>query len=349
MENTKIYWPILKGKTAEFRALGKLDVEQKNCIVPVIEIVHPAKNKEFAKSLDTVIANCVKYWAKDRALYVDGYMVQEYGVMADGSHLMEYIFSGLRDAGVYSVPVISNVTGREYNEAVLKISERDNKGVCLRIFIEQHTDVNSEAEDILSFLDLHRHQCDLIIDLRDIRTQSPASIAERVKNILKNLDQSEEWRNLVISGSSFPIDLTEFKADQIHRITRNEWEVWKTILQDTEIPCKPSFSDYTISHPNINEIIGDFPNASASIRYTKGPEFVVYRGRGTRQHGFEQFFDVSEALISSGDYCGEGHCAGDEFINKCAIKRKKPGNLTTWRWVGTLHHIVCVTEQLRQS
>lgn len=347
MERTKTYWPVLKGKKGEFMALGKLEDGQKDCIMPVIEIV-PPQNKELKKHLDTTIKYCMEYWGKGRTVYFDGCMVQDYNFLLDGSQLIEYTFNEFRSADISAIPVISNATGPDYNEIVKSIAERDNHGVCLRIFCEQHVDVNSDIEDLLSFLNLQRRDCDLLIDLRDIRNQLPEYGVDRVKSILINLYQPDDWRSLVISGSSFPIDLTEFRADQIHRITRNEWVIWNAIIVDPEILRKPSFSDYAISHPNINEIDSPFPNASASIRYTKDSEFAIYRGRGTKQFGYEQFYDISETLISSTDYYGIDHCAGDKFIYKCATQKKETGNLTSWRWIGTVHHIVCVLEQLRQ-
>jgi len=45
-------------------------------------------------------------------------------------------------------------------------------------------------------------------------------------------------------------------------------------------------------------------------------------------------------LVSSGLFMGHNFSAGDDHIYKCAKKMlKKPGNLTTWRSVGTNHHI----------
>lgn len=260
---------------------------------------------------------------------------------------MEYIFDELRKSKHNVIPVVSNISDIEYIKQINSILDKDKKGACLRVFCNREKNINNEIEAILPRINSNISEIDLLIDLRSLEILTVEEIYEWQRMILTNLSSIKKWRSLVIAGGNFPIDLTELKADQIHLIQRKHWLSWNQLFRDKNIERYPTYSDYAISHPKMSEVKG-FPNASASIRYTHENEYYVYRGRGTRQYHYDQFFDISEALLNSEEYYGQDHCAGDKFIHVCGTEKVKKGSLTTWRWVGTCHHITVVVNQLRQ-
>jgi len=346
MINQNQYVPILKGKEGEFRALSKLPEEIKDSIVPIIDLV-PNSQKKFDDHIKSTLGY-IKKWQRNRLLYIDGYMIQDDENMSSGQHYMSYVFNELRKESFNVIPVVSNVTGILYNEHIKRIVKKDKKGVCVRIFKKATNDLNDELDKLLSYLELESSAVDLVIDLRSLEDISLNEIYDWSVKAISELNYLPNWRSLVISGGNFPIDLTELKQDQIHLIARKEWGVWNKLIKSNDVERLPSYSDYAISHPRISADISGVPNASASIRYTHESDFYVYRGKGTRQYGFEQFLILSQTLINSSEYYGEVHCAGDKFIHICGTEKKKKGNLTTWRWVGTNHHITVVVNQLRQ-
>ncbi len=342
------YVPILKGKKGEFTALKSLAPEIIDNIVPVIDVVPAAPKKNLDKHLlDTVnyFKNC---WDKNRLIYIDGYMIQDEGNLSSGKYLMDYIFEELRKDGFNVLPVISNVTGIEYNESVKRIIDKDGRGVCIRIFRKSADEINEEIENIISCLNIRINTADIIIDFRSLEDLSVDNSYILAKDILMNLAYLFEFRSLVISGSNFPIDLTGINPDQIFQLERKEWNLWQRIALDNEIERLPSYSDYAISHPSVSMLESEYPNASASIRYTHENNFYIYRGRGTKQFGYEQFFDLSEVLTGNPEFYGREHCDGDEFIYKCATEKRRKGSLMDWRRVGTNHHLTVVVNQLRQ-
>jgi len=344
IENDK-YVPILKGKQGEFIALHKLPSEIKNEIIPVIDLV-PNNTKKIEDHVQSILRYFSK-WEKERLIYVDAYMLDDSILLPDSVHPVKFICDHLISDGYNIVPVLCGVISDELRSVVKNISIKANRGIALRIFVKTIEEINTEIDEILTFLQLSPNKIDLIIDLRSM---IEAELQERINfatKIFANLIFLNSWRSITISGGNFPIDLTELTPDQVHPIQRKQWQLWKSIiLNNPEI--KPPYSDYVISHPSLSELAGDQINASASIRYTHEDNYYVYRGRGTRQHGFEQFFDISETLINSNHFYGIEHCEGDKFINKCATVKDKTGNLTTWRWVCTAHHITVVVNQLRQ-
>ncbi len=345
IDNTK-YVPILKGKEGEFRALQKLPSDIKDNIIPIIDLV-PNNTKKIEKHSQAIL----KYfnrWGKQRLIYIDGYMLDDSILPPNKTHPVNYIFENLIKNDFNIIPVVSDVISTELRLLLKNIAVKINKGIGIRIFSKPIQEINNSIEELLVLLQFKPEQIDLIIDLRSLIGSEVLEKLNFVHQVFDKLVYLNSWRSITLSGGNFPIDLTELRADEVHSIQRKQWLLWKTLVMNNPERL-PAFSDYAISHPSISELAGDQINASASIRYTHEDNYYVYRGRGTRQHGFEQFFDISETLINnSNHYYGIDHCEGDKFINKCGTVKNRKGNLTTWRWVGTVHHITVTVNQLRQ-
>ncbi len=357
MISQKQYAPILKCKDGEFKALSKLSVAEKDQIVPIIDIVdNPTKS--FEDHITATIGYLNK-WDTDRLLYIDGYMVQEGELIFSGQHFMQYIFDQLHKTNFNIIPVISNTTNSDYNDIIKNILIEDQKGVCIRIFRSETQDINLELDNILNFLEIDQSSVDLLLDLESVEDLSVEEIIEWSTQKISEIKYLSKYRSFILSGGNFPINLIKLKADQVHIIPRKHWLAWQKICVSSDIERIPAYSDYAISHPQMSELDEDEsqtsgsdkvipPNASASIRYTYEYDYIIYRGKGTRQHGFKQFFSISESLINSEEYYDKNHCEGDKFIYKCGTEKEKTGNLTTWRWVGTIHHLTVVVNQLLQ-
>ncbi|MEW6652915.1 MAG: beta family protein [Bacteroidota bacterium] len=340
------YAPILKCKEGEFKALNKLSATQKNHVVPIIDIVdHPVKS--FEDQIKATL-NYLTKWDSDRLMYLDGYMVQEGELIFSGQHYMQYVFDELNKTAFNIIPVISNTTNTDYNEVIKNILLKDHKGVCVRIFRSEMRDINYELDTILNFLEITPASVDLLLDLESVDDLTINEILDWSVKTISEIKHILKYRSLIISGGNFPINLIKLKADQVHVIQRKQWLAWQKICSSSDIERIPAYSDYAISHPQISEFGVGIPNASASIRYTNESDYIIYRGKGTRQHSFDQFFQIAESLINSDEYYGKLHCPGDEFIYQCGTEKEKPGSLTTWRWVGTIHHLTVVVNQLLQ-
>ncbi len=356
------YVPILKCKRGEFRALVKLPASVLDKIVPVIDLVPPQNLNAFRKQKKTkeeyqeylekyftvVLDYFRKYWQKQRLLYIDGYMIQDLGLLKNDVHPIEYMFNNLLPEGFNILPVIGNSTGSYYNDVVKKIILDLNLGAGLRVFRLTNTDFNVSINELLNYLGILPEDLDLIIDLRSLEGVELNQLLLYTENRINQLSYLDSWRSFVLSGTVFPVNLSDIAADQIYLLPRIEWQNWQQSVQNKRLDRIPSYSDYGISHPKILAYDTDYINMSASIRYTGNENFYIYRGRGTRQHGFEQFFDLSEMLISRPEYCGRKHCFGDNQIFNCGTEKVKTGNPETWRLIGTNHHITKVTDQLHQ-
>jgi hypothetical protein len=133
----------------------------------------------------------------------------------------------------------------------------------------------------------------------------------------------------------------------IGSVARSEWSLWTQLSK--EIGTTVWFGDYGISHVDVREIDPRLMVASASIRYTTDNEWLIFRGRSLRESrygGYGQYRALSTQVVNHFAYSGPRFSWGDDYLFKCAHSLVGTGNLTTWRQVGTNHHISFVVRQL---
>ncbi len=58
-----------------------------------------------------------------------------------------------------------------------------------------------------------------------------------------------------------------------------------------------------------------------------------------RDNGTSQYIKHCAELIKSGLFLGSEFSDAGNYIRKCAQRRVRPGNLPTWRQIGTNQHI----------
>jgi hypothetical protein len=109
------------------------------------------------------------------------------------------------------------------------------------------------------------------------------------------------------------------------------------------------FGDYAISHPVQKELDPRTMRMSASIRYTTQENWLVVKGRNVRQYGFDQYFELCKTLVKRPEFSGKDYSWGDNYIADCAAGRTGPGNATTWRKVGTNHHLTVVEQEIAST
>jgi hypothetical protein len=73
---------------------------------------------------------------------------------------------------------------------------------------------------------------------------------------------------------------------------------------------------------------------------------LIAKGKNVRDYGFSQFRDLCRLILTSEEFEGSAYSLGDQYIEECASGAGSTGNLTTWRWVGTNHHLAKVVRDV---
>jgi hypothetical protein len=316
----QFYSPVLKTKVGELRALR--NVRNKPKLMPILEFIK-SKNK------DNLFTNINKGIYNLNA-YVD--------ISLDNNLTFDEVFA--RIGGNTIVPVVNLETYRNHGlENIPRLAVR----------ITVNDIINHELLQKINLLLEHfkktPEECDIIIDMKYLNDDNKNTIAYVITNHINSLkNYYTAFNNVIITGTSFPADLSNISKDSIGFIDRIEKPLWHSIISNTKIDL--IFGDYGIQNPILLEYSKDkILTPSANIRYTKSDQWAIVKG--TRyQDNPNQFHDLASTLIQQ-DFCKESdYSAGDMYIHRCASRINRPGNLTTWREVGMNHHFEFVLEEL---
>jgi hypothetical protein len=356
---TPSYVPILKGKEGEFAALEALAADIRTAIMPLIEVpsvpfdyANERPSRTLEEHFAAVSERVRRSWA-DRPLYIDLPWIEVDELLPDGRDPVGCMLANCVRLGIAAVPVVSRSSSPQGLASAGRHANVAGSGCCIRLLIEdfeEDTDLGLEIDRILGEIGgIDRNNVDLVLDLEDLGSDAGRALLV-ARSVLGLIPRENEWRRVICSASSFPEDLSDVDASTVSTLPRREWQLWRTLQRRPDRLRRRDliYSDYAIAHPIPRELDPRTMRMSANIRYTAHEEWLIMKGRNVRQYGFEQYFELCRMLIARPEYYGREFSWGDNYIAQCAERELGPGNATTWRKVGTNHHITVVVNSLRQ-
>jgi T4 beta protein len=346
------YIPILKGKAGEFDALSWMPAAARDDFKPLIEIVAvpwdyeddvPAKAIE--PHLDGAATRIARCWGSDQEFFVDTLWLDP-DEQAGGAHHLVYLCGRLRGDAL-PVPVGGLTRGSSHTLAVADVAAVDGRGAALRLDTDDLEDLGTlqaRIDNWLPVVGLGPEDVDLVVDFGELSAAAYTATLVAARGLLPALPHLGQWRSFTAASGAFPESLVGIASDSEHLVERLDWKLWLA-LDSAGLPRTPTFGDHAIGHPSLLDADPRDLRPAANIRYTADGDWLVVKRRWVRR-GFDQFRDASQILRSRGEYAGSGHCRGCEFIDACAGGGGGTGNLTTWRAVGTCHHLTTVLSQL---
>jgi len=352
-----IYVPVLKGKEGEYAALEALPANVRTDLMPLIEVSdvpYDYANEGSTKSLDQHVSGIAdrlrKCW-HDRPLYLDLPWFEGEERLSSGEVALKAVLRDCSERGVKAVPVVSRKKSPDYLAAAGSYSTSVRSGICIRLVVadfEEDVDLEAEIDRLLGLAGGgDTSQIDLVLDLEDLGPDTGRALLV-ARSLFSMIPTKDKWRRIVLVAASFPEDLSDVDAATITTLPRREWDLWKTLQRRQGLLPRRDliFGDYGIAHPIPKELDPRTMRMSASIRYTTAKNWLVLKGRNVRQYGFDQYFELCKALVERPEYLGRDFSWGDQYISDCAEGMTGPGNATTWRKVGTNHHLTMVAEQV---
>lgn len=358
----KSYVPIIRWRPAEIRAIKNLYLKDRTSITPLFEFILPPpktdKNdykkiledskSKFLRYLPDITKEIINHWGKE-PFFVDVHLLD--GEIRASS--FDHILSSASQLDLFSIPVtyiipaISTEADIATRKVAVKFAKDNNRGLCIRIDDSHlNSGLSKEINDFIANEKLDAEIVDLLVDLKIVSDQTTAISVLAKLSYIPNL---EKWRSVILTGGSFPKDLSDYEKHGHYPISRFDWKVWREIIQDKGLKRKPSFSDYTIQHPIYHgHILG--ANTSASIRYTNDETWEVLRGEGLKNKkgaGYKQYPAQAQLLFGQNFYKGKDFSFGDAYIaEKADQKSKTTGSPQTWLTAGINHHITQVVDQI---
>lgn len=349
-----LYVPCLRWKQGEYQALLQLSDDTAANILPLFEVAEIGwdfETRTFCKTVDAHLAQFARRvhekWGR-RPCYIDAKYIKEDQVMADGRDPASFIFDGLLQRRIPAIPVFDLRQGARRKEA-LKAAIAEERGMALRIRLEEaaRADFSSTLDALVSDLGVSRRSCHLLLDLEAPNFKPLDGFAGLLEAVIAKLPRLEEWLQFAVIGTAFPSTMAAV-ARGLTTIERDEWNLYRLlasrlIARNVRVPA---FGDYGIAHPDVLEIDPRFLKPAASVRYTVDDGWLIAKGLNVREHKFDQYRELCKLVAASGQFAGPDYSPADRYILDCAAGIASTGNLTTWRWVGTSHHLTKVTRDL---
>jgi hypothetical protein len=340
----------------EYQAVGRLTDTTKSVFTPLIEVPEIGwdfKEKKLKKTIDEHLSDFVlkkiyKNWG-DSFCFIDLNLISPSERMVNRFHPVKSLFNELRNVGCSAIPVTGFDRDEPYQQEVRNVLNQNKSGVCIRMKIQQAAkeSLKGDVDSLLSRLKVKPESCDLIIDLGAPNFLPLDGLSKVIQNIVSNLPNLNDWRTFTVIGTSFPETMASIKKGG-EVVPRYEWQLYKSLINNFRKSNLrlPSFGDYAISNPKVIEQDMRMLKPSATIRYTIDNGWYIVKGKNYKDHGLKQYHELSRQVLCSKYFFGTTFSWGDNYIQECANRSDRPGNLTTWRQVGTNHHIVKVIRDI---
>lgn len=326
-----LYVPILKEKQGEKDALMQLSESSKNAICPLLEVAP----EHFQGSVPSTLEN---YW-RDRRYYLD-FPYENISEGIDNSVFKNWIINNNSE---YMIPVIH----LSYDdETIAKVINKFSDGVAIRFTIDDFFEEEFLEEFNKISTKLELQNVDLIIDSQDINASNYKKQAASVKSCLIDIPDIHDYNSIIVVSGSFPTTL-DIEKETFLTIGRHEIDFYK-LIKNSFTDLNLVFGDYGINHWTSFEFIPGM-QPSFNIRYTLESNYLVYKGKTLKKGGLK-LDNVKKCcidLVNSQHFLKKSFSWGDSVIQEISDGTKgSGGNLTTWRAIGTNHHIEYIVKQL---
>lgn len=352
--NHRHYVPCLRWQQGEFMAISELSAASRERVTPLIEVPEigfdfetQSNKKTIDEHIEPFAKRVVSKWGLP--CFVDLIHIPAGEVMADGSHPVTRVFDELRTRRCPATPVTGIARDPTYQQAISRVISADNSGVCIRVTLAEAAkpSVKGLLDELMDRLNVIPSECDFVFDLGAPNFEPIDGFTKLAHALLSRLPYQNDWQTITIMGTSFPVTMGEVKESPV-LLPRWEWLLYKTLAAELEKQGSriPTFGDYGINHKDVPRVDMRLVKPSATIRYTVDDAWFIVKGPNVRDHGFEQYRNHCLTVTKSCHFKGPDFSMGDKYIQNCSLGNEKTGNLSTWRKVGTNHHLVKVVQDV---
>lgn len=255
-----LFVPVLKAKKGEIDALGMLPDLSKSSIRPLLDIPRSDSlgASRLAEYLCSKLTSIAAAWGTTHEIMIDlsGYSPTER--VRAGIHPIEHVFQVAKQLKLNAMPVTGSprLHGPEpdYLNAVSAILNRDQRGVGLRLILEEFKHparLEIIAAETLDVLGCQASDCHLLLDLEAVDRHAELGNEKSLTDILiKAVEAARNtgFKSITVCGSSIP----EVVGKQYNKapcvVDRVEFAVWRK-MQESGNAQGIIFGDYGVIYP----------------------------------------------------------------------------------------------------
>ena len=321
------YSPFLKLKNGELNALSKLSPEDRQFIIPLLELPRDDKcttEEHLINKIDRNAKKIKKGIKCNFTFYIDNYEIPD-EIKINGVDNYQYLINSFFDFDI--IPVVGFDRVSTHNDIAINYANKKSKKIALRItqdYFENFLAYKNDLQLIFNKINSDVFHI-LLLDCNYIENNLIDSYKISVINILENIIKSNIFSKIVIAGSSIPALIGNIvKVNTNALINRNEVSLFKAIKAKYNNE-NIIFGDYTIVSPEYSELnIKEeyLPNLmTPKIIYTLIDSQYFTRGRGLKEYGFSQYFKQANDIIKKQFFRGKNFSWGDNFLYEKAINK----------------------------
>jgi hypothetical protein len=368
-----LYYPILRLKKGEAKALASLRYSTRASIRPVLVIppvgavmvtqeeqqrglteeIKLSRRQEshaptFVKNLTTALNE-----SEDLVYYLD------VKVSKLSLSRLRQILVQIRETPVMPRPVIYLSDYRAYWQLFNEVFGFPG-GLLIRLNSSEIADpaTTTVVQQLYQELGLQETEVVIMLDAGDVSGADVSLYAPSIAAMCGSLRKALPSVKCIIAGGGYPSNLSRITPWKQYEFDRKCWTLWKKVYQwDNEV----DFADYGPMSAVILEEAAQ--RGAPKVRYTLTDSFLLYQGvvkqKGSKTSAgqirslvpppspSEQYRRISEEVATHKYYPGPGFSWGDRHINECtAPSFGKRGNPTTWVQVNISHHVEHVVNAL---
>lgn len=346
MVSSMYYVPILKWKQGEQNALKVMPTEEKTKIIPLIEVLPPSDSKKIIppeENIKNAIKKIEKCWGPFPCLLDINTWIPDKDITAKN------LSTAYLNKGPLNPIFVASLSLNNSTKEVFKVITSSEESIALRLTEEEIIEESfiTNLDQFMQNLSITPNSIHLILDLHFTGARPPKILARDMQLIIQEIPYLNEWKSFTIAGTGFPNTLAGIPTNNVAKIPRNFWLSWNQLIKQEDLVRLPWFGDYCINGFEPPVDYKPFMGGSANIRYTSENNWTVIKGKSLKgSPGYAQYHDMSKILIAMPEYSGKQFSCGDAYIYDCANKEVGTGSQTTWRHVGTSHHVAFVLNQL---
>jgi len=331
------YSPFLKFKNGELNALFNLLPEDRDIIVPLLEL--PRDNKYTEISLINRINSNLKKMKNnlisDFIFFLDNLEVPD-AIKINGKDNYLYL---LNEFSIFNIiPVIGFDRAETHNTIGINYANKKTKRIAFRITQDYFDNIFAYKRDLEDLCKKINSDVSHILIL-DCSYIDDNKIIEKCKiginRILEYIINLNIFSKIVITGSSIPASINDkVKTGTFVELNRNEVTIFKEIKK-YDLKVNFVFGDYTVVSSEYSEVNMDpramFSIITPKVVYSTLDSQYVNRGKKIKEHGFGQYFTQVEAIIKK-PFFRKDNSWGDKYLYEKV--KNKTTNITPSSIIG---------------
>lgn len=331
------YYPILKWKTGEQKAVQQLAAADREPMLPILELQKVAGGLSPAHVVAALVKANVGAWP----IGLDLRLVHE---PVNFAALTKYC-SAAAKAGHVAYPVVRAPDLFAQLATVSTLNGVSGVVLLLRLHMITLAGTLSAIADVRKAIGknvpLH-----VVYDVGPIGEVDTAWLAGFAEPFVRDTLAQGTTTHVAIAGGSFPLSLAGLQVGN-NELSRREWQMWQT-LRARPGCADVRFGDYNVTNPEplAEDLDPRAMNPAAAIRYALDGKWWLLRGRGAKTSGFDQYNTLCRVLVADTRYAGPTFSYGDSRYYHHAQTGAPTGNFMTWRRDAASHHLVQTVRQL---